>query len=659
MEKRKGAAVCAFIAVVCAVCAAENRTMDGSYNNLAHPEWCRAGAQLLRICEPEYADGYYEPAGKYRPSPRVISNVCVAQDYSIPSQLGYSDYMWAWGQILDHDLDLTLTAEPEEEFNIPVSPGDPQFDPYKEGGKMLALTRSQYDPTTGTGPGNPRQQINVLTGWIDGSMVYGSDPARAKWLRAGYKGLLKSQYHPLYGELLPYEDGTVPGGSPTPVKMFVAGDIRTNENAVLTCMHTILMREHNRLARLISEAYPTWSDEKIYQAARKIVGAEIQVVTYKEVLPALLGANDLPPYTGYKPDVHAGVFNEFSAAAFRLGHTLLSPVLLRLDEYGREIPYGHVPLGQAFMNPGLITEQGGIEPFLRGLAYQVAQEIDAYVVDDVRNILFGNQDLPSLNLQRGRDHGLPDFNTIREAFGLTKYTTFAEITSDVRVQSALESCYGNVDNIDPWLGFIAEQDAGRPGNTLRTLLREQFLRLRDGDRFWYQNDPELKDLLPWLETVRLSKIIEANTSIRNLQENVFYASSRPDCDQLTIWAAYVLKGYAPKCDTVMIYGNSLDATYANAQKCDAVKVWIRVDGDPKAVAYAAIPVKQGNYANGQFIWRGNDVSGICYFQCDLVKKTFYVLAKNVDMSKMKKKMAVDVQIDGYYGCGETTNYVVK
>lgn len=58
MEKRKGAAVCAFIAVVCAVCAAENRTMDGSYNNLAHPEWCRAGAQLLRICEPEYADGY-------------------------------------------------------------------------------------------------------------------------------------------------------------------------------------------------------------------------------------------------------------------------------------------------------------------------------------------------------------------------------------------------------------------------------------------------------------------------------------------------------------------------------------------------------------------------------------------------------------------------
>jgi hypothetical protein len=660
MEKRKRTTgtVCAFILLICAVGVAEYRKIDGSYNNAAHPYWGKAGGLLMRNNGVAYDDGVWTPAGRYRASPRVVSNIVIDQDGSIPNTFGRSDYIWAWGQIIDHDIDLTEPVAPAEPFNIIVPPGDPMFDPEKTGGVTLPLNRSEYDPATGTGPGNPREQINKLTAWIDASMVYGSDASRAKWLRAGYKGRMKVTPS-IYGDLLPYNDGTQPNGGGMGTNLFVSGDIRTNENAVLTCIHTILVREHNRLAGLIGAAYPSWSDEQIYQKARKIVGAEVQVITYKEFLPSLLGEYDLPPYTGYKPYVDPTVSNEFSAAAFRFGHTTLSPLILRLDEYGREVPYGHVPLGEAFMNPLLITEEGGLEPFLRGLAYQLSQQLDIYVVDDVRNILFGNQDLPSLNMQRSRDHGLYDYNTMRAAFGLTPFTSFSELTGDPRVQSALASAYGSINNIDPWVGMIGEDDGGRPGNLLRTVIRQQFVRLRDGDRFWYQNDPELKDLLPWLESVRLSDIIMYNTGIRNLQRYVFVAAQQPAADEMCLSAAYVFKGYGPGCDSVMVCGNSMDATHEDMLNCDTVKVSIYVDDEPNPVISQAMPVAAGGYSQGKFIYRSRDTFGVAYLQCDFVHKTFYVIARKLDMGGLKHKLAVELCVDGYNGRGETEDYVWK
>ena len=69
-----------------------------------------------------------------------------------------------------------------------------------------------------------------------------------------------------------------------------------------------------------------------------------------------------------------------------------------------------------------MTDEGGIAPVLRGLAAQVQQSVDTQIVPDVRNFLFGppgagGLDLASLNIQRGRDHGLSDYNSMREASG--------------------------------------------------------------------------------------------------------------------------------------------------------------------------------------------------------------------------------------------------
>lgn len=61
---------------------------------------------------------------------------------------------------------------------------------------------------------------------------------------------------------------------------------------MLTVMHTIWVREHNRIAEQISCQVPGQSDEYYYQHARRIVIAEIQHITYNEYLPVMLGMID-------------------------------------------------------------------------------------------------------------------------------------------------------------------------------------------------------------------------------------------------------------------------------------------------------------------------------------------------------------------------------
>ena len=166
--------------------------------------------------------------------------------------------------------------------------------------------------------------------------------------------------------------------------------------------------------------------------------AEIQVITYREFLPALLGPGALRPYTGYNPSVDASISNEFSTASYRFGHSALSPTLLCVDRNGNEIAQGHLPLRDAFFNPSRITDEGGIEPLLRGLAAQERQAVDAFVVDDVRNFLFGPPgsggfDLASLNIQRGRDHVVPSYNDERETMGLGGVSSFSGVSSDPEI----------------------------------------------------------------------------------------------------------------------------------------------------------------------------------------------------------------------------------
>ncbi|MEZ4362698.1 MAG: peroxidase family protein [Kofleriaceae bacterium] len=513
----------------------EVRSIDGRNNNLAHPDWATPGSHLLREASgAHYADGISSLARPDAPSARAVSSAIFPQTGLIPSHLGISDYIWTFGQFVDHDLGLTEgnVGDGLVDSFIRIPRFDPFFDPFGTGTQVMPFHRGLFDPATGQT--TPRQQINEITGYLDASNVYGDDPQRAAWLRAGVGGKLKVLSTNV-GDLTPFNDGTMPNaGSPerpdTSTSLFVAGDIRVNEQPTLAAMHILFLREHNYQATRLGRRHPEWSDERLYQAARAIVIAELQHITVDEFIPALLGnAAGIGPYTGYNPNVNAGISSVFSTAAYRLGHTLLSPSILRLGADGAPLPIGPLRLRDSFFSaaPPLILADG-IEPFLRGIAAQRSQELDARVIDEVRNFLFGlpgtgGLDLVALNVQRGRDLGLADFNTVRADFGLRRLTRFSQITRDRVLASRLQRLYGDIDNIDPFVGLLVEdRERGyNVGPTLRAVLVDQFVRMRAGDRFWYERTLS-GDELERVQRTRLSDIIVRNTSIRRIQRNVFF-----------------------------------------------------------------------------------------------------------------------------------------
>ncbi|MFO1000634.1 MAG: peroxidase family protein [Planctomycetaceae bacterium] len=486
--------------------------IDGTGNNIAHPEWGSTEEAMLRLAEAEYADAISAVSGEDRPSARLISNeVSDSGGKDDISKRLMSAMTYAWGQFIDHDMTLTSSAE-NEKMSIPVPKGDPSFDPAGTGTKTIDTMRSAFDESTGSDAKNPRQQVNLITSFMDASMVYGSDAETAASLRTFSSGLMKTSE----GNLLPVgEDG-----------QFMAGDVRANENPGLISLQTLFVREHNLQASRIASSNAKLTDEQIYQQARAIVAAEIQAITYNEWLPSLLGRGALEKYDGYDSSVNPGISNEFATAAFRFGHSLLGDDVGFLDDNGLPVR-DEVSLAEAFFNTSLVKENG-IDSALKYLASDPSMEVDTEVVEGVRNFLFGppgagGLDLASLNIQRGRDHGLADYNDTREAIGLPRVTSFAEITSDEALQAKLESLYGSVDDIDLWVGGLAEDHVrgSSVGETFQTIIVDQFERLRDGDRFWYQNQFSGRQLAQ-LQKTSLSDVIERNADLTSIQKNAFF-----------------------------------------------------------------------------------------------------------------------------------------
>lgn len=551
----------------------EYRTINGLNNNLTNPTFGEAETELLRLAPNAYADGISTPTGgainSSLPSARAISNAVSAQSSLTPNSLGASDWVWQWGQFLDHDLGLSGGAPVAEPFDVSVPTGDSFFDPNSTGTATIGLNRTI---STGGSVGSPREQINEVTSFIDGSMVYGSDLARSEGLRdLSSNGLLRTSA----GNLLPFNTTGLPndnGPGLTDATAFVAGDVRVNEQIGLTSAHTLFVREHNRIAtdlgaRLASNetALVDMRDSAIaaagnsvdneadfiYQSARKLVGAQIQQITYQEFLPVFLGSS--APTSGassYDPTINAGISNEFSTAAFRVGHTLLSPKIQLVDPLTGE-NIGEVSLQDSFFTPSFF-QTNSIENVLAGLAQQDAQEVDTLIIDDVRNFLFGQPgqggfDLASLNIQRGRDHGLNDINSTRVALGLSAYDDFLDLTGgDDSLAFQLASEYNSIDDVDLWIGGLAEAhvNGGLVGETFNSILTDQFLRTRDGDRFFFTSELDHLLLLDSnFESTLLSDIILRNTNIASIQSNVFITAV-PEPSSLALTLGIGLMGLA-------------------------------------------------------------------------------------------------------------------
>jgi hypothetical protein len=452
------------------------------------------------------------------------------------SLAGYSATTIADGSFL---MEMPSTHVPTAGYDIAVPMGDPMFDPAGQGDEMIPMHRALGDPATGNAPENPLRHPNMITPYLDASMVYGSDDARAASLRTlDGSGRLKVSAD----DLLPlnnstyFPQGTLGIDNPGPLtsdQLFAAGDVRASENPGLTALHTLFVREHNRKAGQIASQSPELTGDEIYQQARRWVGALIQHITYNEFLPMLLGPEPLPAYTGFDPHVDPRVGGLFSTGVYRLGHSLATDTLLRLDEQGESLAGGPLAMRDAFFNSQpLLTD--GIEPYLRGMAAQAAEELDASVVDSLRNFLFGppgagGLDLVSLNIQRGRDMGLPTYNQLREELGLEPAMQFADVTSRPDLQQQLAAAYGDVDQVDVWVGGLAEEHlpGAMLGETFHAVVRRQFLDIRDGDRFWYENGQLSAEDLSAVRGTRLSDVVRANSEIASPPANMFTLATPP------------------------------------------------------------------------------------------------------------------------------------
>ncbi len=445
-----------------------------------------------------------DPITNGLPNPRAISNTISAQTGNTKNYKNLSDMFWLWGQFTDHDIDISLSDATKPAFiNIPAD--DPQFS------VAMAFTRSLTNPTG--------EQLNDITPQIDGSNIYGSSKSVETSLRTGSGGLFKVE-----NNLLPSNPNS---------GMFLSGDIRVNENVALSSMHTIWVREHNRIATQLSNDHPNWTDEQLFNASRKVVVAQMQVITYKEFLPFLVGENALNEYNGYDESLSPQIFNSFSTAAYRFGHTMLSSQLLRVDENYSTIAAGNLPLQNAFFNPQLIKDHG-IDSLLRGLSAQTAQKIDPLLVDDIRNFLFANVegvgfDLATLNIQRGRDHLLPSYNVVRQRLGLEVVTSFNDEVFQEGQGAKLAAIYTSPDEIDLWVGGLAEEAEGDSlvGPVFTAIIVKQFENIRDGDPAWYENNHFTDDQLANFDNLSLADVIKRNTSITNLEDDSFVARSLP------------------------------------------------------------------------------------------------------------------------------------
>jgi hypothetical protein len=600
----------------------EVSSLDGTGNNAANPTWGQAGGNYSREAAARYADDRSQPVSG--PNSRFISNRVhndIAQN--VFSERSVTQWGFVWGQFLDHTFGLRLGRAPDdptgEIANIPFNANDP-LEEFENDLGVISFERSA--PARGTGVTNPREQVNTVSSYIDGWPVYGGTNERLDWLRQGTVDgnpannsgllLLPSNYLPrrdargnadaapvmeLGGRL------TNQGG-----RAAVAGDVRANENIGLTATHTLFAREHNRIVNALPSSL---SQEDRFQIARRIVMAEQQYITYNEFLPAM-GIN-LPGYSGYNSGINTDLSNEFATVGYRAHSQIHGEIEMetnvsrysqaQLDAFeaaGIEVAVEDdeveiaVPLNLAFFNPDLV-QQLQLGPLLQGIGLEAQYNNEEQIDNQLRSVLFqipvsGNPecldgptlpecfdavlDLGAIDIERGRDHGMPSYNQLRQAYGLAPKTSFTAITGESTaafppgsgvnnpnsltftelvdifgvsfaldedrdptrftrnstLAARLQAIYGNVNNVDAFIGMLAEPHiAGSDfGELQRAIWQREFQRLRDGDRFFYGNQATALNFIRNTYGIdyrrNLGDVIASNTDIprAELAPNVFF-----------------------------------------------------------------------------------------------------------------------------------------
>ncbi|ESO95276.1 hypothetical protein LOTGIDRAFT_239437 [Lottia gigantea] len=482
------------------------RTIDGTCNNLHKPRDGSFKDTLLRLVPNAYEDGKHLPRfngfdGYLLPSAGEISQK-VLTNVSEPALTPLANLHQVFGQFLAHDIVLTKTLKTPSGGNYKCCKGTGIDETLGLRGEPCYPIKWP-NPVGDDGCGNfvravgeidcksrVREPTNFITAFVDGSGVYGSTEDESNSLRSFVGGKLTISAH----ALLPARSN--PDDKSNCILFtdndfcFDAGDKRVNEVSGLTALHIVFMRYHNLIAQQLSTMNPSLDDEILFQETRRIIVAIIQKITYQEYLPLLIGPAAMSQYGltepySYNPNISPGVFSSFSAAALRYGHSSVP----------NKWTYGNsrLPLSELFQRPFYTqTRDGeGYEDTIKGMLVDSSQEIDlafngGFQVDLFNTDAFAGNTLAAINIQRGRDFGLPSYNTFREACGLPRLNSFNDGTAQF---NRLQMVYSHVDDVDLYIGGLSEDPVtdGFVGPTFACIIGRQFKILKFGDRFWFEN----------------------------------------------------------------------------------------------------------------------------------------------------------------------------
>uniref|UniRef100_A0AC35U3Z6 ShKT domain-containing protein n=1 Tax=Rhabditophanes sp. KR3021 TaxID=114890 RepID=A0AC35U3Z6_9BILA len=466
------------------------RTLDGTCNNLKNSLNGAGFTAFVRILQPLYEDGVGRYAGKeslFRPNARELTRQIISTPVRILSNS--NQMVMQFGQFFSHDVSnrnfqnfCQCNDNHENCMNIPYVLSDPR----QRVKKCESITRDI--PNCGTGnKGVPRESMNRASSYIDGTMVYGPTQIDSMNLRARQfmkTNIVNGRHFP------PFSISSSSSDSMT------TGDSRSTLFIGLASLHTLFVRLHNKIATELQTTNRKWNDERTYQETRKIVGSIIQVVTYNEFIPALLGANNartlIPEYHGYKDNVDASISLEFGGAAFRL-HGMISDSYPLLNDRYQSVSNLRFIQG---MNQIKNIISSGTDALIRGIISQPLRKPQRVTPQVSEEMFGGSVDLATINIQRGRDIGLRTYNDYRKLCKLSPIVNFMDWdeVSDPMVKQKMADMYKEPENIDLYVGGMVEEPliGSLVGPTFACIIAEQFKRSRDGDRFFYKNSETFK-----------------------------------------------------------------------------------------------------------------------------------------------------------------------
>jgi len=338
----------------------------------------------------------------------------------------------------------------------------------------------------GTSRRSVREQVNVVTGSLDMSFLYGSTAANSKKLRSDSGGKMRYTSN---GACLP----NLPTCASTDPTNFLrmSGDNLHSTSLHVEAFYSLFLAEHNRITDLVQEANDRLSNDCIWRIARQINIAQYQSIIYRELLPTLLGDMAVQDFftTGseFTPSKLSGVYH---SAVLGLKGIIASATVDDLCTMGAGLCSGGQTLADFYQARATLTDE--LDPchedYFNFMGSTMTSTMRGAVDDDLYcmyNQL--KEDVLARLIQEGRDVGMVGYNQIRNFCGLAS----SEPTD-------LPYClYDHPDNIDFIVGALLEVTTGigttSVGETLSCVLSHQFKLLAAGDKNFFTHTTQQND----------------------------------------------------------------------------------------------------------------------------------------------------------------------